>query len=94
MTSYAALKLVTFYEMVYESSPIKHGLSALGPNREMVFNTIIDAFRKVLFPSTRKTLDDIPSSCTDKADAEKHHFAPVLHALDAVLSRGEIDCFN
>jgi Fungal protein kinase len=46
MTSYAAFKVVAFYDMLYESGPIKHGLSALGPSREVVFNTIIDAFRK------------------------------------------------
>jgi hypothetical protein len=94
ITSYAAFKLVAFYNMLYKSGPIKHGLSTLSPNRKVVFNTIIDAFQKVLSPSTRKTLEDRLLGCTDKANAERHHFAFVLHALDAVLSGGEIDCFN
>jgi hypothetical protein len=44
ITSYAVFKLVAFYDMLYKSSLIKHRLSALSPNHEVVFNTIINAF--------------------------------------------------
>lgn len=80
--------------MWYDSSPIKYGFSALDSSSEPVFSTIVNAFRRILFPSTRKTLEDRLSDCAEKADAERHYFAPILDTLDAVLNGVEIYSFN